>query len=436
MTSGEWTGTMNLTEPQAGSDLAAIRTMAVPEGDHYRITGQKIFITWGDHDMTDNVVHLVLARLPDAPPGTKGTSLFLVPKRLVNADGSLGGENGVVVVSVEHKLGIHGSPTCVMAFENAVGSLVGEENKGLSCMFTMMNHARLGVGLEGVAIAERAYQQARAYARTRRQGRGMDGADDASVPIIRHPDVRRMLMTMRAQIAATRALVYFTAGAIDRAKRHPDTAERERQQLLADLLIPVAKAWCTDTGCAVTSTAIQVHGGIGFIEETGIAQHYRDARIAPIYEGTNGIQANDLVGRKLMRDGGAAARALMTDMRSTCEALPPGGVRRSLEDGIAALERATDRLVAAWREDKAQALAGASPYLALFGTVTGGWLLARAAQAATRRLSQGDRSTDVLETSVAMARFYADNVLPQAAALAAAASDGAASVLELPEDRF
>jgi alkylation response protein AidB-like acyl-CoA dehydrogenase len=440
--SGRWTGTMNLTEPQAGTDVGAITTRAVRDGERYRITGQKIFITYGDHDFSENIIHMVLARVPGAPPGIKGISLFIVPKFLPGPEGSPGRRNDLRCVSLERKLGIHASPTAVMAYgdnEGAIGELVGAENHGIEYMFTMMNNARLAIGIQGVAIAERAYQQARDHARTRRQGRGVDGADAASVPIIRHPDVRRMLMTMRAQIAATRALIYLAAATIDRAKHDPDKAERDRQQSLADLLIPVAKAWCTDTGCAVASTAIQVHGGLGYIEETGVAQHFRDARIAPIYEGTNGIQANDLVGRKLMRDGGATARAFITEMQRTCEEFPPhdgadGRLRRSLDEGIAALARTTDRLVAAWRDDKAKVLAGASPYLSLFGTVTGGWLLTRAARAAARRLGEGDRNTDVLEPALALARFYADNLLPQAAGLAAAACDGAASVLELPEE--
>src|SRR5437763_2760630 len=306
MISGEWTGTMNLTEPQAGSDVGALRTRAVKKGDHYEITGQKIFITYGDHDMAANIVHMVLARLPDAPAGTRGISLFLVPKRLVNPDGSLGAHNDLRCVSLEHKLGIHGSPTCVMAYGDrggAAGYLVGEPNRGIECMFTMMNNARLNVGLQGVAIAERAYQQARDFARQRVQGRPAGVKAEGPLPIIHHPDVRRMLLDMRASTEAARALTYYVAAGIDRARHHPDADERARQQRRVDLLIPVVKAWCTDLGAEVASTGVQVHGGMGYVEETGAAQHLRDARIAPIYEGTNGIQANDLVARKLARDG-------------------------------------------------------------------------------------------------------------------------------------
>jgi alkylation response protein AidB-like acyl-CoA dehydrogenase len=439
MTSGEWTGTMNLTEPQAGSDLAAIRTMAVPEGDHYRITGQKIFITWGDHDMTDNVVHLVLARLPDAPPGTKGTSLFLVPKRLVNADGSLGGENGVVVVSVEHKLGIHGSPTCVMAFENAVGYLVGEENKGLSCMFTMMNHARLGVGLEGVAIAERAYQQARAYARERVQGQVAGVAGRAT--IIHHPDVRRMLLTMKAQIEAMRSSAYATAAELDRAHHAPDPAARAKHQARVDLLTPVIKGWCTETGQQLTSVALQVHGGMGFVEETGAAQHYRDARITTIYEGTTGIQAADFVGRKILRDGGSALRALIADMGATVAEISRHGeklaaVRSALEEGVESLAAAGRWLAANYARHPG--VPGAISYnlLMLAGTVIGGWQLARAAAAACDELSSQGADAAFLESKILTARFYAGQIMPAALAYRRAIEAGCESLLAMPVEQF
>src|SRR5579859_3437974 len=305
LVSGEWTGTMNLTEPQAGSDLAAVRTKAVPEGDHYRLYGQKIFITWGDHDMTDNVIHLVLARTPDAPEGVRGISLFVVPKFLLNADGSPGQRNDVHCVSLEHKLGIHASPTCVMSFGDqggAIGYLVGQENKGLAHMFTMMNEARQKVGIQGLAIAERAYQQAREYAKERVQGRLASSKSGGAVAIIHHPDVRRMLMTMKSQIEAMRAFAYVMAADMDRAHRDPDAVERARRQVRVDLLIPVLKAWCTELGVEIASTGVQVHGGMGYIEETGACQFLRDARIAPIYEGTTGIQAADLAGRKLASD--------------------------------------------------------------------------------------------------------------------------------------
>src|SRR5476651_248140 len=313
MVAGRWTGTMNLTEPQAGSDLALVRTRAVPKGDHYLISGQKIFITYGEHDMSENIVHLVLARTPDAPEGVKGISLFVVPKFLVKPDGSLGERNTAKCASIEHKLGIHASPTAVMVFENAVGYLVGEENKGLSYMFVMMNAARFGVGMEGVAIAERAYQRALAYAKERMQGNDLAGGSK-TVAIINHPDVRRMLMLMKSQTEAMRAFAYVVAGAMDAAHRHPDKETRQRNQAFVELMIPVVKGWSTETGIEVASLGVQIHGGMGFIEETGAAQHLRDARITTIYEGTTGIQANDLVGRKMGREEGRTALALISDI--------------------------------------------------------------------------------------------------------------------------
>jgi 3-(methylthio)propanoyl-CoA dehydrogenase len=424
MISGEWTGTMNLTEPQAGSDVGALRTRAVREGDRYRITGQKIFITYGDHDWTEQIVHLVLARLPDAPPGSRGISLFVVPKFLVGADGSLGKRNDVRTVSLEHKLGIHASPTCVLAFgddEGAIGYLVGAENRGLECMFTMMNNARLNVGLQGVAIAERAYQQALSYARARVQGRPI-GAEAEGLPIIHHPDVKRMLLGMKTRTEAARALAYYAAGAIDRARRHPDEAERGRQQRLADLLIPIVKAWCTDTGVEVASEAIQVHGGTGFIEETGAAQHYRDARILPIYEGTNGIQANDLVGRKLGRDRGAAAAALIAEIRADARRLD----LPELGAAIDAVAAATEHLVAALERDPASAAAVSVPYLRMFGTTLGGWLLGRAAAAE-------DGDPGFLAAKRASARFFAEQYLPGAAALLGAVRAGETIAAADPE---
>ena len=437
---GRWSGTMNLTEPQAGSDVGAVRTRAVRDGDRYRIAGQKIFITYGDHDMADNIVHMVLARTPGAPPGVKGISLFIVPKFHVAADGKLGGRNDLRCVALEHKLGIRGSPTAVLAFgdnEGAIGELIGEENRGIEYMFTMMNNARLSVGIEGLAIAERAYQQARDYARTRIQSRAADGADPKPVPIIRHPDVRRMLMTMRSQTEAMRALVGFTAGTIDRAKRHPDAAERSRHQAMVELLIPVVKAWCTDTGCAVASMAIQVHGGLGFIESTGVAQHFRDARITPIYEGTNGIQAIDLVSRKLARDGGAAMHVLIGIMKRTVEAADSGEdgqfLATRLGQAVEHLSSATDSLVSTMQRNKMAALAVASPYLALVGTVAGGWLLAKSALAARRR---GPAAADYFAAKEGVARFYAASLLPQAAGLSAAVLSGGDTTLALSEDQF
>ncbi len=350
MVSGEWTGTMNLTEPQAGSDLAAVRTKAVPDGDHYRLSGQKIFITWGDHDMTDNVIHLVLARTPDAPEGVRGISLFLVPKFLLNADGSPGARNDVHCVSLEHKLGIHASPTCVMSFGDqggAIGYLVGQENKGLAHMFTMMNEARQKVGIQGLAIAERAYQQAREYAKERVQGRLASSKSGGAVAIIHHPDVRRMLMTMKSQIEAMRAFAYVMAADMDRAHRDPDAVERARRQVRVDLLIPVLKAWCTELGVEIASTGVQVHGGMGYIEETGACQFLRDARIAPIYEGTTGIQAADLAGRKLASDQGAGMADLVAEIREAALELTRStdtevaSVGTALAAGVQALEDAT-----------------------------------------------------------------------------------------------
>jgi 3-(methylthio)propanoyl-CoA dehydrogenase len=434
MVSGEWTGTMNLTEPQAGSDLGALRTRAVPAsdarwGEHYRISGQKIFITYGEHDLTENIVHMVLARTPDAPPGSRGISLFLVPKFLPDAAGNPGERNDLRALRLEEKLGIHASPTCIMSYgdgEGAVGWRVGEENRGLECMFTMMNSERLLVGVQGVAIAERAYQQARDYARMRVQGQPIgvprpEGRDAGKLAIIHHPDVRRMLLTMRAGIEAMRALTYLAAAAIDRSRHAGDEKERFGAQRRADLLIPVVKAWCTDLGVEIASTGVQVHGGMGYIEETGAAQYLRDARIAPIYEGTNGIQANDLVGRKLGRDKGEAARELFTEMRADVAGLGGaaewGPLHRSLTEGLDALECATEYLVAA---EPALAAAGSAPYLALFGTVVGGWLMARLAGAAGARATPGFAAA-----KLATARSYAEHYLARAPSYLPAIMGGA-----------
>lgn len=425
--SGHWTGTMNLTEPQAGSDLSTVRTKAIPEDGHYRITGQKIYITYGEHDLADNIIHLVLARLPDAPEGTKGISLFLVPKFLVNEDGSLGQRNRVRCVGLEHKLGIHASPTAVMAYgddeEGAIGYLVGEANKGLAHMFTMMNNARLAVGIQGVAIAERAYQQALAYAKDRVQGRGLNGSAE-KVAIVEHPDVQRMLMTMRGYTEAARALALSAILSLDESKRHPDPETRKAALARVDLLTPVVKAWSTDLGVEVASLGVQVHGGMGFVEETGAAQHYRDARIAPIYEGTNGIQANDLVFRKVLRDGGAAAKAFIAEMRKTSAELmdgESGALHAPLESAIDDLEQATEWLLQ-HGPDRPQAAAGAaSPYLRLFGTVAGGAMLARAARLAEAAAEQ----TPFTRAKVQTAHFYADNILPLSAGLVAPSTAGA-----------
>jgi len=439
---GRWSGTMNLTEPQAGSDVGALRTRAVRNGEHYRLTGQKIFITYGDHDMSENIVHMVLARTPDAPPGVKGLSLFIVPKILVGADGRLGARNDVRCLSLEHKMGINGSPTAVLAYGDdggAFAELVGEENRGIEYMFAMMNNARLSIGIEGLGIAERAYQMSRDYARTRLQSRAVDSADPSPVPIIRHPDVRRMLMTMRATIDAMRAIIYNTAAGIDRAKHLPDAKDRAAWLGEVELLTPVAKAWCTDMACSITSLAVQIHGGLGFIEQTGVAQLYRDARIAPIYEGTNGIQANDLVGRKLMRDGGDMARAFFEHIRMTAaEAAGQAGslpqIGAALNQNLTAIERATQWLIATWPKDKRLALSGATPYLALFGLVSGAFLLTRQALAAQAHRNGADRA--FLDGKITLARFFCDNLLTAAPGLAATVTGGGASTLELAEDMF
>jgi acyl-CoA dehydrogenase len=438
MITGEWTGTMNLTEPQAGSDLSTVRTTAEPDGEQYRISGQKIYITWGDHDMTENVVHLVLARLPDAPAGTRGISLFAVPKRLLNADGSVGEANAVRPVSVEHKLGIHGSPTCVMQYDGALGYLVGQPNQGLACMFTMMNHARIGVGLEGVAISERAYQQALAYARDRVQGRVL--GHDGPAPILHHADVRRMLMTIRATTEAMRALAFTTGAHLDHAHRNPDPAAREKHDARVQLLTPVVKGWCTETSQVLTSLGIQVHGGMGYVEETGAAQHYRDARITTIYEGTTGIQANDLIGRKTLRDGGKAFRALIADMRDTEADLADRDdlqvVRTALAEGIAELESALDWVLEHAAKDPLAAGAVANSLLMLTGIVAGGWQMARAAAAAASRLENGAADPDFLRAKLATADFFAQQVMPQAAAYSKTLRSGVGATMSLTEDQL
>ena len=435
---GDWTGTMNLTEPQAGSDLAALHCRAEPDGDAYRIRGQKVFITYGEHDLAENIIHMVLARLPDAPEGSRGISLFLVPKFLPNPDGSPGRRNDLRCVSIEHKLGIHASPTCVMAFgdtDGAIGWLVGAENRGLNAMFTMMNNARLSVGLQGVAIGDRAYQQARDFARDRVQSRDLEGSD-GPVTIVHHPDVRRMLLTMRGTVEAGRALAYHAGGALDIAKRAPDAQARAAAQARVDLLTPVVKAWCTDAGVDVASLGIQVHGGMGYVEETGAAQHMRDARICPIYEGTNGIQAADLAFRKVKRDGGAAMRTLIAEMTETAAAADAGGadlavLGHALSQAAQALAQATDDLVAASTGDTA---AVATPYLALAGTVAGGWALTRQAVEAQARLSGANGDAGFLTAKLATARVYADGVLPQAGGLAACVKAGAGPLMAVPED--
>jgi alkylation response protein AidB-like acyl-CoA dehydrogenase len=447
MVAGIWTGTMNLTEPQAGSDLAAVRSRAVPQGDgSYKVFGQKIFITFGEHDYTENIVHLVLARTPDAPEGVKGISLFVVPKFLVNDDGSLGTRNDVHCVSLEHKLGIHASPTAVLAFGDkggAVGYLVGEENRGLEYMFIMMNLARFSVGMEGVGISERAYQRAVAYARDRVQGKAVGTAKGVKAgPIIEHPDIRRMLMTMRAYTEAMRAVAYVTASAMDHARCVPDPAARKRHQAFVDLMIPIVKGWSTEIAQEVTSLGVQVHGGMGFIEETGAAQHFRDARITTIYEGTTGIQANDLLGRKTARDGGATARAVASDIARVAAELAAhadanlAAIGRRLSEATVALNQAIDWVVAAFASQPREAHAGAVAYLRLWGLAVGGWQLGRAALAAARHLHAGTGDAGFLAAKIVTARYYADCLLPQASAFMTTLVEGGPSAVAMPAERF
>jgi butyryl-CoA dehydrogenase len=446
---GSWTGTMNLTEPQAGSDLAQVRTRAVPQGDGtYRLFGQKIFITFGEHDLAENIVHLVLARTPDAPEGVKGISLFIVPKFLFDAEGKLGKRNDVYCASIEHKLGINASPTCVLLFGDdkgevgagAIGQLVGQENRGLEYMFIMMNAARFQVGMQGIAVCERAYQQAAWYAKDRVQSRAVEGSP-GPVPIIRHPDVRRMLMFMRANTEAARAVAYVAAGYNDLAHHHPDAAARAAAKAAYDYLVPIVKGWSTEMSIDVTSTGVQVHGGMGFVEETGAAQYYRDARILTIYEGTTAIQANDLIGRKTSRDGGATALRFVAEMRATAAELDTAGadcaaIAGRLRAAVDAYAEVIDFVVREFKGADVRAVyAGSVPYLKLAGIVHGGWQMGRAALAASRRLAAGD-DPDFHRAKIATARFFADHMLVTAAALAATATDGSAGTLALADEQF
>ncbi|WCM94862.1 acyl-CoA dehydrogenase [Acidovorax sp. NCPPB 2350] len=446
LVSGQWTGTMNLTEPQAGSDLALVRTRAEPQGDgSYKVFGTKIFITYGEHDMAENIVHLVLARVAGAPEGVKGISLFVVPKFLVNGDGSLGARNDVQCVSIEHKLGIKASPTAVLQFGDAggaVGYLVGEENRGLEYMFIMMNAARYAVGLQGIGVAERAYQQAVRYARDRVQSRPVDGSLPGSAPIIHHPDVRRMLMTMRALTEGCRAMASVAAAAYDAAHHHPDAAVRKDNQAFYEFMVPLVKGYSTEMSLEVTSLGVQVHGGMGFIEETGAAQHYRDARILPIYEGTTAIQANDLVGRKTARDGaalalGVAARVEQTEAELRASGTPAAqSVARRLGEAREAFADAARFIAGSAKADPNAAFAGSVPYLMLAGNLAAGWQMGRALLAAQALQARGQGDAAFLEAKVATARFYAEHILVRARAQRDAIVEGAASVTALAPDAF
>ncbi|HBO79038.1 MAG TPA: acyl-CoA dehydrogenase, partial [Cupriavidus sp.] len=441
--SGEWTGTMNLTEPQAGSDLAAVRTRAEPQGDGtFKVFGTKIFITYGEHDMAENIVHLVLARTPNAPEGVKGISLFIVPKFLLNADGSLGERNDVHCVSIEHKLGIKASPTAVLQFGDhggAIGTLVGEENRGLEYMFIMMNSARFSVGMQGIAVSERAYQQAVAFAKERVQSRPVDGSAREAVTIIHHPDVKRMLMTMRALIEGARSVAYVAAAASDVAHQHPDEGVRRQNMALYEFLVPVVKGWSTELSIDVTSLGVQVHGGMGFIEETGAAQHYRDARILPIYEGTTAIQANDLIGRKTVRDGGAMARAICAQIAETEAALGKHGgdaftaVQAQLKQGREALEAVVAFVIGSAKADPNAVFAGSVPYLKLCGIVFSGWQFGRAMLVADAKRAEDPAFYDA---KIATAHFFGQHILSQASALRAAIVDGGAPANALTADQF
>jgi alkylation response protein AidB-like acyl-CoA dehydrogenase len=440
MVSGEWTGTMNLTEPQAGSDLAAVTTRAVPEGDHYLLTGQKIFITWGDHQMAENVIHLVLARLPDAPAGVKGISLFLVPKFLPDADGHPGERNDVFCVSVEHKLGIHASPTCVMSFGDnggAVGYLVGEPHRGLMAMFTMMNSARQSVGLQGLSVSTRSYQQALAWARERLQGTRSDGT---RYPIIEFPDVRRMLMLMKSGTEAMRALAYTAAAEIDRSRLAADAEQAARHHARVELFTPIVKGWLTEMSQEITSYGIQIHGGMGYVEETGSAQFYRDARITTIYEGTTGIQANDLVGRKTLANNGEVLGELLTDMAATagelCSRDDLAQLGKALDSAVKSASAACQWLLDNARENRAVAGAASVNFLLLLGYVCGGWLMGESALKAALRLESGAGDENFLTAKIATARFYCEHLLPRAHSCLAAIEAGPDSMMALSVEQF
>jgi len=446
MIAGDWTGTMNLTEAQAGSDLALVRTRAEPQADGtYKLFGTKIFITYGEHDMAENIVHLVLARVAGAPEGVKGISLFIVPKFIVNADGTLGARNDAWCVSIEHKLGIKASPTAVLQFGDhggAIGYLVGQENRGLEYMFIMMNAARYAVGMQGIAVSERAYQQAAAYAKERVQSRPVDGSVAGSAAIVHHPDVRRMLMTMRATTEGARAMALVAAAAYDASHHHPDPETRRDNQAFYEFLVPVVKAYSTEMSIEVASLGVQVHGGMGFIEETGAAQYLRDARILPIYEGTTAIQANDLVGRKTGRDGGRTAKALAGRIAATeadlarRDSAAAKSMARRLRAAREAFEQVVDFMVASQKERPNAAYAGSVPYVMLAGHLASGWQMARSLIAAEERLAQGDADADFLRAKVATARFHAEHLLSRVPALRDEIVDGADSVMALPAEAF
>jgi alkylation response protein AidB-like acyl-CoA dehydrogenase len=444
LVAGEWSGTMNLTEPQAGSDVGALTTKAVPQEDGtYRIFGTKIFITFGEHELVENIIQLVLARTPNSPPGTKGISCFIVPKYLVQDDGSLGDRNDYRCLSLEHKLGLHASPTCVISYgeagDGAIGYLIGEEHQGMRYMFKMMNNARLGVGVEGLAVAERALQQASSFALERRQGKAIGAEAGEQSLIIEHPDVRRMLLTMRAYTDAMRCILYANAAALDLAKSHPESEERQLASERAELLTPISKAWCTDLGVEMTSLGIQVHGGYGYIEETGAAQHLRDSRISPIYEGTNGIQAIDLVGRKLRMDEGKLIRDLLDEINEFTESLNQQGeefetIRLNLADSLEAVEEATAWLTEKGTEDPIQAISGATPYLRMLGQLVGGWFLARLAIGA--RSNDDIGNSDFRNSKMIVANFYAEQLLPLTRAQLGAVTAGSFDLFAVPEELF
>ena len=442
MISGEWTGTMNLTEPQAGSDLGQLKSRAVKNGDHYLVTGQKIFITYGEHDMAENIVHLVLARVAGAPEGVKGISLFVVPKFMVNADGSLGARNDVHCVSIEHKLGIKASPTAVLQFGDhggATGYLVGQENQGLAYMFVMMNAARYAVGMQGVAVAERAYQKASTFARERVQSRPVDGSTPGAAPIIHHPDVQRMLMTMRAYTEGCRAMAMVAAAAYDAAHAHPDAEARKQNQAFYEFMVPLVKGYSTEMSLEVTSLGVQVHGGMGFIEETGAAQYYRDARILPIYEGTTAIQANDLVGRKTARDGGAVAKAIAARIEATEGDLQKSGsdaakaMLRNLKAARQSFLEVVDFVAGRTKAQPNEVFAGSVPYLLMAGNVVAGWQMARALLVAEARLAAGE-DTEFMRAKIATARFYGDHILSKVPGVRHSIVEGAAGLAAMPLD--